>query len=62
MGDLGGRRQDEERLTQTLLPKARQAAQHNHAVEMTFVCPMLQETLFSCHLLLPPYKEGFYKH
>lgn len=61
-GDLRGRRQDEERLTQTLLPKPRQAALHNHAVEMTFVCPMLQETLFSCQLLLFPYKEGFYKH
>lgn len=62
MWDLRGRRQDEERLTQTSLPKARQAALHNHAVEMTFVCPMLQETLFGCQLLLLPYEEGFYKH
>lgn len=61
-GDLRGRKQDEERLTQTFLSKARQAALHNCTVEMTFVCPMLQETLFGCQLLLFPYKEGFYKH
>lgn len=58
-GGLRGRRQEEERLTRTLLPEGRQAALHNRAVD-TFVCPMLQETLFGCELPLLPYKEGFY--